>query len=119
MSDNKSKASELQERLASILDFARKLPREDAAADLDDAELRDFIESVVAPYFGFLTPTALDEARDALALVFTAHPGAMAAFDRQRVRPIPDSSGVVQKRTAGALAQAAEGLRRVGDKGVR
>lgn len=103
--------------LEAILRLAEQLPRGEAAADLDDPELQALIDRAVAPYVGVLTPKAMEQARATLAVVFTTHPRAVEALERQRRRPSAAGSGVVVKRGAESLAQAAEELRRAGNRG--
>lgn len=102
--------------LEALLRLAQEVPRGEVAADLDDPELQALIDRTLAPYIGVLTPKALEQARATLAVVFTTHPRAVEALERQR-RPPAAGSGVVVKRGAESLAQAAEELRRAGNEG--
>lgn len=119
MSNERPKPPSVGPSLEAILRLAREIPREQVAADLDDPELQALIERTVAPYVGVLTPKALDQARATLALVFTAHPDAAATLERQRREPPAGGSGVVVKRGAESLAEAAEALRRTGSRRPR
>lgn len=118
MSNDRSKPpSNSEATLEAILRLAQELPRDEAAADLDDPELQALIDRTVAPYVGVLTPKALEQARATLAVVFTTHPRAVDALEGQRRRPPAGGSGVVVKRGAESLAEAAEDLRRAGNRG--
>ncbi|APR78524.1 Hypothetical protein A7982_03871 [Minicystis rosea] len=116
MSTKRPKPPSGDPSLEAILRLAQEVPRDQVAADFDDPELQALIERTLASYIGVLTPKALERARATLALVFTTHPHAVAMLERQRRQPPAGGSGVVVKRGAESLAEAAEELRRAGNR---
>jgi hypothetical protein len=119
MADKPHNAPPGDATLDAVLRAAREVPPEDLGLEVDDPDLEALIDRAVAPHAHTLTPEGLAEARATLALVFTTHPRAMAALDRERVQPPNGGSGVVVKRGAASLSQAADDIRRAGGKGQR
>lgn len=103
--------------LEELLRLAKDVPCDEVIADFEDSDLQALIDRAVEPYVGLLTPKALERARATLAVVFTTHPDAVASLERQRHQPPPAGSGVVTKRGARSLVEAAEELRRTASRG--